>query len=119
MNSYAKESSNKRTASSASSSAWGFLKNPTRKDVVGPGGKRRKGLDAPPKEFDYLLVMDFEWSEYCSRESFYTSCVHMNSNVALLTMQHYCFSRGNISSWMCRYVFDFNIALRTRTPARS
>jgi hypothetical protein len=61
MNPYAK-TSNKRTQSA--SSAWGFLKNPTRKDVVGPGGKRRKGLDAPPKEFDYLLVMDFEWSEY-------------------------------------------------------
>jgi hypothetical protein len=68
LNPYATSSSYLKHTQSVASSTWGFLKPPTRKGVVDPlavaGGKRREGLvDAPPKEFDYLIVMDFEWSE--------------------------------------------------------
>ncbi|KAG5188880.1 hypothetical protein JKP88DRAFT_303490, partial [Tribonema minus] len=42
------------------------MQAPSKRDIAGPGGKRRKALDAPPQEFDYLLVMDFEWSKSLS-----------------------------------------------------
>jgi hypothetical protein len=50
------------TAKAKAKPAWGCLKSPTAKDIAGPGGKRRKALDAPPQEFGYMLVMDFEWT---------------------------------------------------------
>uniref|UniRef100_A0A7S1BK40 Exonuclease domain-containing protein n=1 Tax=Corethron hystrix TaxID=216773 RepID=A0A7S1BK40_9STRA len=42
-------------------SSWGCLRAPTKKDIVGPR-KRQKGLDRPPPTFDYLVVLDFEWT---------------------------------------------------------
>ena len=40
---------------------WNFLKTPTAKDVRGPR-RRRKALDLPPQAFDFLVVLDFEWT---------------------------------------------------------
>ena len=42
-------------------SDWSFLKNPSAKDVRGPR-RSRKALDLPPRPFDYLVVLDFEWT---------------------------------------------------------
>mmetsp|Transcript_64032 Transcript_64032/g.150655 ORF Transcript_64032/g.150655 Transcript_64032/m.150655 type:complete len:426 (-) Transcript_64032:84-1361(-) len=40
---------------------WSFLKNPTAKDVRGPR-RTRKAFDLPPRPYDYLVVLDFEWT---------------------------------------------------------
>jgi inhibitor of KinA sporulation pathway (predicted exonuclease) len=40
---------------------WSFLKTPTAKDVRGPR-RTRKALDLPPQAFDFLVVLDFEWT---------------------------------------------------------
>lgn len=55
---------NKRTTGTctpSSSCAWGSLRPPSEKDIRGRY-KRQKGLDAPPKLLDYLVVLDFEWT---------------------------------------------------------
>jgi hypothetical protein len=41
--------------------AWGALKPPSARDIVGPR-KRRRGLDAPAALMDWLVVLDFEWT---------------------------------------------------------
>lgn len=40
---------------------WSFMSPPTKSDIT---GCRRvsKGFDAPKKCFDYLIVLDFEWT---------------------------------------------------------
>ena len=43
------------------STTWGSLRPPSEKDVYGPR-KRQRVLDAPPPMFDYLIVLDFEWT---------------------------------------------------------
>jgi len=40
---------------------WSFLKTPTAKDVRGPR-RTRKALDLPPQAFEFLVVLDFEWT---------------------------------------------------------
>ena len=51
----------KRDLSAVASSSWGSLRPPTERDIR---GKRRshKALDAPPRCFEYLVVLDFEWT---------------------------------------------------------
>ena len=44
----------------ARSSAFGPLRAPGPKDIR--PSRRRRGLDAPAKEFNYLIVLDFEWT---------------------------------------------------------
>ena len=44
-----------------SNNAWGSLRPPSEKDIVGPR-KRQKVLDAPPPMLDYIIVLDFEWT---------------------------------------------------------
>jgi len=49
--------------SSSLSPAWAsLLKHPTARDVIGPGGKRRKAFDKPPSPLQWLVVLDFEWT---------------------------------------------------------
>ncbi|CEM16655.1 unnamed protein product [Vitrella brassicaformis CCMP3155] len=40
--------------------AWSFLNAPNSKDIA--KRKVRKAFDLPPKPFDYLVVLDFEWT---------------------------------------------------------
>ena len=40
---------------------WGFLKAPTATDIKGKR-KRHKAFDPPPKAFQYLCVVDLEWT---------------------------------------------------------
>lgn len=51
----------KKRPNSSPPSAWGSLRAPTPKDVIGPR-KRQKAFDAPPPLLDYLVVLDFEWT---------------------------------------------------------
>mmetsp|Transcript_40053 Transcript_40053/g.55653 ORF Transcript_40053/g.55653 Transcript_40053/m.55653 type:complete len:354 (+) Transcript_40053:81-1142(+) len=45
-----------------SGSCWtGLLKAPTEQDIRGPR-RRHKAFDTPKKAFDYLVVLDFEWT---------------------------------------------------------
>ena len=41
--------------------AWGSLKAPSAKDIRGPR-RTRKALDRPPQPFDFLLILDYEWT---------------------------------------------------------
>ena len=47
--------------------AWSFMSPPTKKDVVG-NRKVSKAFDAPKKTFDFLIVLDFEWT--CDKVKF-------------------------------------------------
>lgn len=40
---------------------WGFLFHPNQRDLRGKG-RRWKGLDVPREDFQYLVVLDFEWT---------------------------------------------------------
>ena len=42
-------------------SAWGSLKPPTSRDVRGRR-RTRKAFDVPPQPFEYLVVLDYEWT---------------------------------------------------------
>lgn len=40
---------------------WAFMNRPTAKDVRGPR-RTRKAFDSPVKPYDYLVVLDYEWT---------------------------------------------------------
>ena len=49
------------------SGAWSFMSPPTKSDITG-GRKVSKAFDAPKATFDYLVVLDFEWT--CDEKKF-------------------------------------------------
>lgn len=41
--------------------AWSFMSSPSLKDISG-GRKVHKAFDAPRRNFDNIIVLDFEWT---------------------------------------------------------
>ena len=40
---------------------WSFMNRPSARDVRGPR-RSRKAFDTPPQPYDYLVVLDYEWT---------------------------------------------------------
>eukprot|EP00959_Pyramimonas_sp_CCMP1952_P190106 3976981-Pyramimonas_sp.AAC.1 len=72
-----------------------ILKPPTDRDIR---GKRRghKALDAPKRSFDYLVVLDFEWTADKKKGSTVTHC-RRSTSTRCGVMQTEAFDLG----WMC------------------
>ena len=87
--------SNKRKLSGA----WSFMSPPTKSDITG-GRKLSKAFDAPKPTFDYLVVLDFEWT--CDDKKFGPSEIIefpsvLLSGVYLMRDQTFCNQPDNDS----------------------